>query len=98
MKEKAKRNDELRARIPSIHPPDRLLLTRGIASLPEEEVIQILRKVKEFDDFTEENDPWGEHDFGSFTQNGQKIFWKIDDYGGQQGWRLVLTIMFASEY
>ncbi|WP_257187520.1 MULTISPECIES: DUF3768 domain-containing protein [Bradyrhizobium] len=27
---------------------------------------------------TEENDPHGEHGFGSFDLVGQKVFWKID--------------------
>ena len=29
---------------------------------------------------TTANDPYGEHDFGSFDYKGQKIFWKIDYY------------------
>ncbi|MDA9497701.1 DUF3768 domain-containing protein [Bradyrhizobium sp. CCBAU 11357] len=36
---------------------------------------------------TEENDPHGEHGFGSFDLVGQKVFWKIDydDRKMQQG-------------
>jgi hypothetical protein len=26
------------------------------------------------------NDPYGEHDFGSFELAGEKFFWKIDYY------------------
>jgi hypothetical protein len=59
-------------------------------------------KVKEFSEFNEDNDPWGEHDFGSFFYESQelreKIFWKIDDYNGQEGYNLVLTVMLAEEY
>lgn len=29
-------------------------------------------KVRDFDVFNEDNDPWGEHDFGSFEDNGKK--------------------------
>jgi hypothetical protein len=65
-----------------------------------------------FKDFTEDNDPYGEHDMGSFHIEGvtRKIFWKIDCYadascsGGAEdpsdparSFR-VLTIMFGSEY
>lgn len=35
---------------------------------------------------------------GAFEYQGQKMFWKIDDYGGTDGYHLVLTIMFAEEY
>ena len=65
--------------------------------------------MRTFDDFTEDNDPHGEHDFGSFEQNGQTIFWKIDYYdllvdNGSRDpsdpalTRRVLTVMFAEEY
>jgi len=63
-----------------------------------DEVLDILQKVREFSTFTPDNDPWGEHDFGSFEHDGQKVFWKIDDYNGQDGYRLVLTVMLADEY
>ncbi len=39
-----------------------------------------IRRVATFSDFTEENDPHGEHDFGSFEVAGRKFFWKIDYY------------------
>jgi hypothetical protein len=28
-----------------------------------------------FDAFTEDDDPWGEHDFGAFDHEGERIFW-----------------------
>jgi Protein of unknown function (DUF3768) len=31
-------------------------------------------------DFNTNNDPYGEHDFGSFELAGEKFFWKIDYY------------------
>ena len=34
--------------------------------------------VSHFDAFTPDNDPYGEHDFGSIDLDGEKLFWKID--------------------
>lgn len=68
---------------------------------------EILTKVRSFSDFTEDNDPYGEHDFGAFTVGGVKLFWKIDYYDAElKAWcdplspecNRVLTIMLAEEY
>ena len=91
-------NDALRASIPEIAPPNCLLLTMGVTRLGLEAVREILMGVKDFDDFNQANDPQGEHDFGSFDYQGEKIFWKIDDYDGQEGYNLALTVMLAEEY
>ena len=53
---------------------------------------------KRFKDFNQDNDPWEEHDFGAFSYDGKKIFWKIDDCQGMEGYSLVLTVMLAEEY
>jgi hypothetical protein len=67
----------------------------------------ILDRVRNYTDFTEDNDPYGEHDFGSFMISGERIFWKIDYYDKSMSQGLdpsdpavvrVLTIMRASEY
>ena len=57
-----------------------VLLTAGIDSLPADDKANILSMVRNFNDFAEDNDPYGEHDFGSFNYKGNKIFWKIDYY------------------
>ena len=95
-KKTAKRNDRLRNMIPCVPKPDMLVITRGIAA--RDDVAEILEKVKNFNDFNPDNDPYQEHDFGSFKHKGIKIFWKIDNYNGHQGYNLVLTVMLASEY
>ena len=97
-KEIARRNNLLRRSIPDIFHPNLLVLTKGVADLGQEEVKEILKRVKEFNVFTKDNDPWKEHDFGAFEHKGKKIFWKIDDYTGNEGYELVLTIMLAEEY
>jgi hypothetical protein len=87
----------------------RVYVTRGVAALPAEEQAVILAHVRAFDDFSAENDPYGEHDFGSFERGGKTIFWKIDCYDRELTWassnaadpsvtERVLTVMLAEEY
>ncbi|MEK4031639.1 DUF3768 domain-containing protein [Methylocystis sp. IM2] len=57
-----------------------VVVTSGIAALPEEAQGRILVLVATFDAFTENNDPYGEHAFGSFDFGEQTIFGKIDRY------------------
>ena len=40
----------------------------------------LVKKIRCFNDFTKENDPYNEHDFGSFYYKGEQIYWKIDYY------------------
>lgn len=88
------------------HSMEGCTVTKGIAAMGEE-VNKIFVKVRDFTDFTEDNDPYGEHDFGSFEVRGHKIFWKIDYYQANDDTgcdpldtdcRRVLTIMLAEEY
>lgn len=83
-------------------------LTRGIIAFGNK-VPNILHAIAEFDDFTEDNDPHGEHDFGVIQFSGQKVFWKIDYYDSSMEYgspdpadagvtSRVLTIMLAHEY
>ena len=83
----------------------KVLLTCGISSLPLMQQQEIMQKVRIFNNFTEDNDPYGEHDFGCFEYLGQQIFWKIDLYDfyspqpdDETQTNRVLTIMFAEEY
>lgn len=87
----------------------KVLLTCGIASLPLVQQNEVINKVKNFNDFTEDNDPYGEHDFGCFDYRGKQIFWKIDLYDlnyefyspqpdDETQTNRVLMIMFAEEY
>jgi len=71
-----------------------------------EQRIEILQRVRSFAVFTRGNDPYGEHDYGSFEYAGKKILWKIDlyeepnvkDANGEPVVTRVLTIMLANEY
>lgn len=57
-----------------------VLLTAGINAKPVDDVAHILSMVRNFNKFTPDNDPYGEHDFGSFYYEGEQIYWKIDYY------------------
>lgn len=87
----------------------RVMLTSGIQAQGEESVQEIIRKVQTFKDFTPDNDPHGEHDFGAIEHDGQKVFWKIDYYDNTMTYgsedpsdpkqtTRVLTVMLAEEY
>ena len=98
-------NDALR----STFKGGRVLVTSGVSALGVEAVAAVLDRVRAFNDFTEENDPNGEHDFGAFEIEGNGFFFKIDYYdptmdAGSEDpsypaqTTRVLTIMLASEY
>jgi hypothetical protein len=89
--------------------PGKIVRTAGIAALSPDDQAAIFNKVREFNSFTEDNDPCGEHDFGAFDHAGQRIFWKIDYYAPDMmhgsedpadlsGTVRVLTILLASEW
>jgi len=85
------------------------VLTCGVAALGPEAVELIVRTIAVYDDFWHANDPYEEHDFGSFEVDGHKIFFKIDYYDKSQAFHSpdpadptvterVITIMLAEEY
>jgi hypothetical protein len=82
-----------------------VMITPGVRDLPQ--VIELMKAIEQFDTFSEDNDPYGEHDFGSLEWCGEKVFWKIDyydqklEYGEEPlspNCRRVMTVMLASEY
>ncbi len=50
-------------------------ITRGAQSLPD--LPGLLQAVQDFNTFTPDNDPYGEHDFGSIVWYQAKTFWKM---------------------
>lgn len=87
----------------------KVFLTCGISALSLMQQAEIINKVKNFNTFTKDNDPYGEHDFGCFDYHGKQVFWKIDLYDlnyefyspqpdDEAQTNRVLTIMFAEEY
>ena len=105
----AERNDEFRKSV--INSPrsttGKCVLTQGIAAQDPVTLAHILHAVKIFSDFTPQNNPYCENDFGKVTLTGVDIFFKIDYYSDesmQYGTDdpltsyQVMTIMLASEY
>jgi Protein of unknown function (DUF3768) len=50
----------------------RVILTAGVDALPSDVKATVIRRVATFSEFNAENDPHGEHDFGSFTLAGRE--------------------------
>ena len=87
----------------------KVVMTAGVSGFGADIKVKIMMAVQAFSDFSEENDPHGEHDFGSFELFAQKLFWKIDYFDKTLGsgsedpsdpaqTTRVLTIMLADEY
>lgn len=87
----------------------RVMVTSGVASLPEEVQSRVLHAVSAFDAFDNGDDPYGEHDFGSVTDGSLTVFFKIDYYDRSLTGHSpdpadaavtvrVLTIMLADEW
>jgi Protein of unknown function (DUF3768) len=98
-------NDALRRNLPNAH----AVITTGVAGLGPDAVARIVQTIAAYDDFCQANDPYDEHDFGSFEADDHRIFFKIDylDKGGtfhspdpsdSSVTQRVITIMLAEEY
>jgi hypothetical protein len=85
----------------------RVMISRGVAAL--DSVDAVLAAVRCYSTFNADNDPYGEHDFGSFTVAGERLFWKFDYYDPDMQMASldpaddtitvrVLTVMLAEEY
>ena len=98
-------NDQLRKQ----HEGGQVFITDGVGALPIPTVARTLFAIRDFDQFTKKNDPYGEHDFGKVDVDGHEIFFKIEYYGvdfengspdpsDDTVTCRVLTIMLSSEY
>lgn len=109
-------NDRFRKAIPlPVGVPGQVMMTSGIQGLcneemePNKHLPALFEAVRNFDDFSEDNDPYHDHSFGAFEFRGERVFWKVDYYdadlkfGSEDPSDLsktcrVLTIMLACEY
>jgi hypothetical protein len=87
----------------------KIMMTDGVAALPEETVALAFEQMRAFDKWTIDNDPYEEHDFGAFEVNGHRLFSKIEyfdramEYGSEDPTdptktTRVLTLMLADEW
>jgi hypothetical protein len=85
------------------------VMTLGVAALGPALVERVVRAVATFEDFNDENDPHGEHDFGMLNVEGHRLFYKIDyfdksltvhspDPADPNVTERVITLMLAEEY
>jgi len=108
-------NDELRKKLITgelfkADSKDKAYITRGASVFVNGmNRMQFLNNVALYRNFTEDNNPHGERDFGNFMYQKEKIFWKIDykdnammyhspDASDPSQTIRVLTIMKASEW
>jgi hypothetical protein len=98
-------NDQLRQKAIG----GRIVITPGIQALGADDLRAVLLAVTRFDDFTEDNDPWGEHDCAILTVDGRRVMFKHDYYDRDLAYHSpdasdptvterVLTVMLAEEY
>ena len=108
-------NDQLRANINS-PAPNIVVMTQGILAMVDSNpIIAVARQMElmfivgNYANFSEDNNPHGERDFGDFEWRGTRCYWKIDYYDRQTEWGSpdpadpavtcrVLTILRADEY
>lgn len=51
----------------------RVIITPCVQSLTDDDRNELMKQVQEFDNFTEDNDPYGEHDFGAINFKNDKV-------------------------
>jgi hypothetical protein len=98
-------NDQLRQKAIG----GRIVITRGIQALDADDLRSVLLAVAKFDEFSEDNDPWGEHDCATLAVNGHRLIFKIDYFDRDLAYHSpdasdpavterVMTVMLAEEY
>jgi hypothetical protein len=86
-----------------------VVVTAAVNGLGRDFVTATLLAVARDSTFTAENDPYGDHGFGTVTVLAVRLFWKIDLYDDELAYgspepanpavtRRVLTIMLPSDY
>ena len=98
-------NDELRR----FGRGGRIMITSGIQALEVRAVARVLAAVAAFDAFTDDNDPYGEHDCAILAVDGIEVLFKIDYYdrdrvchsvdpGDPAVTQRIMVVMLGSEY
>lgn len=91
------------------HVGGKIMLSRQLVERGADTIRAVLLAIQQVVEFNEDNDPYGEHDFGSVVVNGDRLFWKIDYYdrllmsqavdpANPIECTRVMTVMYAWEY
>ncbi len=86
-----------------------VVLTAGVAAIPAVQRRSLLRMVRDFEAFDEDNDLHGEHDLGVVELGDIRCYWKIDYYDREletlsldpadpSVTTRILTVMLVEEY
>ncbi|MCV6826079.1 MULTISPECIES: DUF3768 domain-containing protein [Halocynthiibacter] len=93
--------------------PGQIVMTQAVAALSPAWITRAMAAIQRFDDFTEDNDPYGDHCFGAVEitvgDETKTIWFKIDlydwnlEYGAEDPTDLektkrVMTVLFPSDY
>lgn len=89
--------------------PGTVVVTSGVRNRGRDFVTNAILAAAFDTDFSEDNDPYGDHSFGVVTVQGERLYWKIDTYDADREYgsddptdpartHRVLTILFPSEY
>jgi hypothetical protein len=100
-------NDRLRTTFNPL--AGRVIMTRGLSSMKAADRRAVFSLVMTFNQFTPDNDPHNEHDFGSVEYGDERFFFKFDYYDKTMQYlspdpanpeltNRVMTIMRAREY
>jgi hypothetical protein len=93
---------KLKCNVPVEGIQGQLVFTRNAIDTLDDKIKVLLNAIGVFNQFNEDNDPYGEHDFGKIELLGKTWFWKFDYYDKSIrsfGHDIhMLTIMEASDY
>jgi hypothetical protein len=87
----------------------RIMITAGLEARSSEQIARVLAAVAAFDNFSDDNDPYGEHDCALLRVDGIQVLFKIDyfdrdltfhspDASDPAVTERVMTVMLAEEY
>jgi hypothetical protein len=87
----------------------RIMITAGLETLGSETIARVLAAVAAFDNFSDDNDPYGEHDCAILRVDAVRVLFKIDYYdrtltahsddpSDPAVTERVMTVMLAEEY
>ena len=100
---------ELNDRLRTTFKGGMICTTAGVNALADDLRLRVFDEINRFNNFKPDNDPYGEHDYGSVEVDGIEFLWKIDYYdptvthhsddpADPAVTARVLTIMLPGEY